>query len=47
MAWSPRGSPYRDRRKKSIMRRVLLEGGFVLGFLPYREKKEHHMKNAS
>jgi hypothetical protein len=47
MAWSPRGSPYRDRRKKSIMRRVLLEGGFVPRFLPCREKKKHLMKNTS
>jgi hypothetical protein len=46
MAWSPRGVlPYRKRRRKNTMRKVLFEGGFVPRFLPYREMKEHHVKS--
>jgi hypothetical protein len=39
--------PYRERRRKSIMRKVQLEVGFCLGFLPYRERRkimEHETK---
>jgi hypothetical protein len=32
--------PYRERRRKNTMRRVQLERGFGLGFLPYREREE-------
>ena len=30
---------YKERRRKSIMRRVQLKGSFVLRFLPYREER--------
>uniref|UniRef100_A0A2N9HQM2 Integrase catalytic domain-containing protein n=1 Tax=Fagus sylvatica TaxID=28930 RepID=A0A2N9HQM2_FAGSY len=36
-----------ERRRKSTMRRMRLEGGFVPEFLPYREKREHQVKNAT
>jgi hypothetical protein len=39
-AWSPGVLPYRERKRKSTMRRVQLEEGFGLGFLPCGERRK-------